>query len=136
MVMEAAQEWQKCTSIIFKFLELDSTDSAHINITFWRDEEVPPEFTPTGDYNGHWSLLRQFSSGRRPSINFNLVPLLNECEAPDITAQQKVLKMKFIRATILHEIGHALGFIHEQLRGDRDKAFKLNVEDIVTYYNT
>ena len=49
---------------------------------------------------------------------------------PNGTNRVNLNKNCFVKGIVLHELMHALGFIHEQNRPDRDKFVKIDFDNI------
>ncbi len=127
MVQTYAKEWEACTNLTFRYVD-PSAEGAHIRIAFWTDAEVP-QWANRDQYKGQWSLLGSVSTKSRPSMNLDFVPLLREYDGKNTTKDRRDYLLKYMKATILHEFGHALGFIHEHLREDRP--FEINIEYVI-----
>jgi len=93
-VRQAAQQWLDRTGADLTFSWLNNADEAHIRISF--------------AYEGSWSLLGRYAKEQTdissPTMNFGwLTPESSDEEVQEV---------------VLHEFGHALGFIHEHQNPD------------------
>lgn len=128
MVIEVAKEWEKCTNVKFRFIPFESKEDADIMLSFLSDKDCWEGYEKL---TGHWSMLGQESKTENPSMNLDYLSKQQRLENPATSSDRKERTRRWMRATILHEFGHALGFIHEHLRGDRDKYFELNIDTII-----
>lgn len=100
-VIQVAREWMRYANVVFDFEEggaprtCKGDNSEDIKVTF-------------EDNKGWWSVPGTISRGQDPSMNLQFfgvdTPMLKNGQAAPEGP---------IRATILHEFGHALGLLHE-----------------------
>jgi hypothetical protein len=84
------------------------------------------KFVEITDSSGDYILLKQ---------NFNG---LNHSSGIGRKGGEQVIALNIIgsqTSTAIHEIGHALGLVHEQSRPDRDNYITINYDNIKTEYN-
>ena len=132
LIKEGVKEWEKYANVSFTFPEVwDSDCPPEVRIRFW---DKPPGFTPEEPHHnisdGYWSYVgtacEQIAEGD-PEPNF-WNPTMS-LRVPDLSRYEADFK-----ATILHEFGHTLGFMHEHQRPDAKLLINYNMEEVYKHY--
>lgn len=91
----------------------------YCGITLNFDPTAKPDITISFKYSGSWSYIGKSSPSEVPSMNYGwLTPTTNDEE---------------YHRVVLHEFGHALGFIHEH-QNPNDNPIHWNKELVYRYY--
>ena len=121
LVKTYVKEWEACTSLEFDFDHSDQ--NVDIHISFYDDAECKTlNIDP-----GHWSYVGTDCSGieqDEPTMNLDIKSYMRNPTMPENSTEMK--------AVILHEFGHAMGFIHEHLR--KEWVEKLDAKKVLENY--
>lgn len=92
----------------------------HCGISFLFDQSGKPGITISFKYDGSWSSIGKSSVKAKPSMNFGWLTADTDDEE--------------FRRVVLHEFGHALGFIHEH-QNPNNNPINWNKELVYRYYS-
>jgi hypothetical protein len=123
-VKEHVKKWEACTNLTFNFINVDSTNAA-IRVAFLTkaEEEILKGKGIKDFRSGSWSVLGTPSRDQKHvSMNLDVVQYCLELDSK----QYSEWAGRMIQRKVLHEFGHAMGFIHEHLRADAP--FKIDVD--------
>jgi serralysin len=123
-VMQYAMQWSKISghagagkgaNVEFKRVK-DNAPFAHIRVRFKANEQWWSYLGTDCVFNAsHWERRSEESKADNP-----------DCASMNLDIETET-REEVIRRHVIHEFGHALGFMHEHLR--TDFPFKLNVEE-------
>ncbi|KAJ2931123.1 hypothetical protein H1R20_g5928, partial [Candolleomyces eurysporus] len=108
-VQEVVKEWEKHANLKFRFIP--NGNDAEIRISFQL-------------LNGSWSYIGNIAlqiAKPNPTMNYGWVH-----PTPGITEEE--------RGVILHEFGHAIGYLHEHQSPRRGEKLTLNEPVVIEYY--
>lgn len=134
LVKEVVKEWEKHANISFTFPEeWDPNSPPEVRLRFWdKQPGFKPEQKGDNTDDGNWSYVGNscqeiIQDGTKPNF---WKPTMN-LQRGDLSRPGPLESFK---ATILHEFGHMLGFMHEHQRPDAEFKFKYNTQKLYEWY--
>ena len=134
LVKEVVKEWEKHANISFTFPEeWDPNSPPEVRLRFWdKQPGFKPEQKGDNTDDGNWSYVGNscqeiIQDGTKPNF---WKPTMN-LQRGDLSRPGPLESFK---ATILHEFGHMLGFMHEHQRPDGDLEHNYNLEEVYKHY--
>ena len=134
LVKEGVREWEKYANVSFTFpTDWDMNSPPEVRLRFW---DKPPGFIPEKpDHNisdGCWSYVGNTCEGiAEMDRDANFWNPTMSLRRADLSRPES---LKSFKATILHEFGHMLGFMHEHQRPDGELEVNYNLDEVYKHY--
>ncbi|GAB3930325.1 M12 family metallopeptidase [Larkinella terrae] len=108
-------------AVINKVIEVAKTWEKYCSIRFNFSQNLDPDISISFKYSGSWSDIGSFSKNNRPSMNLGWLTV----DTPN----------EEYNRVVLHEFGHALGFIHEH-QNPNNNPIEWNEPEVYRIYSS